>query len=63
MDEENKDRLRAMLDQSQAAAKDSAPIVATMYRGFRKEGLNVLESSFLAAAWIWISNISHPDAR
>jgi hypothetical protein len=60
MSEEERDELRAYIDQSQAAARDSAPIVATMYRSFRKEGLGFFESCFLAAAWIWTSNMRHP---
>ena len=40
------------LDQAQASARDTAPIVATMYRELRTQGLSVKESVSLAAAWI-----------
>lgn len=52
--------LRAYLDQAEASAVDTAPIVATMYKEFRKQGLDLIEAAFLAAAWIWVCGQPHP---
>jgi hypothetical protein len=65
MDKEHND-FRAEIDQAQASARDSVPVVTTMYRGFRKEGLGFMESVFLATVWIWVAGHKHladPDNR
>lgn len=60
MDEEMNDRIKAEMDQAQACARDSAPVIATMYVAFRREGLSFIESIFLAAVWMWTSQKAHP---
>ncbi len=61
--EEEMSAWRADLDQAQASAKDIAPIVATMYRELRNQGLGLHEAVFLAAAWVWNTSRPFPDDR
>ena len=40
------------LEQAQASARDTAPIVAVMYRSLLDEGLTQREACDLAGAWV-----------
>ncbi len=51
---------RADLNQARASARDTAPIVATMFSELRNQGLDMVEAAFLSAAWIRIAGMEFP---
>lgn len=52
--------LQAGIEQAQAAARDVAPIMATAFRALKDQGLDTVEASFAAAAWMWTAEIDKP---
>lgn len=54
--------LTADFDQATAHIRDLVPLIATMYRGLREQGMGVVEACGLTAAhmWYWAQPIPEP---